>query len=199
MRPVTTWVEGLPEDVWQRRSAGEGAKGPRLYDWARVPYNGRAEGFACALLVRRSIANPAERTFSLTHAPAGSTLAALVRVAGTRWSIESGFEQAKGEVGLDHYEGRSWVGWHRHVTRAMFALAYLVAVRKAAAGRCRPGKPRRRSAGAHCARGQAPAGRAGGRATTTARRRPALVNLATPPSATRKTRAPESANTRVVP
>ena len=56
------------------------------------------------------------------------TLAELVRIAGTRWSIESLFEQAKGEVGLDHYEMRSWVGWHRHVTPAMLALAYLAAL-----------------------------------------------------------------------
>ena len=57
-----------------------------------------------------------------------------MRIAGTRWSIERLFEQAKGEVGLDHYEVRSWVGWHRHITLAMLALAYLAALRKAAAG-----------------------------------------------------------------
>jgi SRSO17 transposase len=57
-----------------------------------------------------------------------------VRIAGTRWSIESLFEQAKGEVGLDHYEVRSGVGWHRHITLAMLALAYLAVLRKAAAG-----------------------------------------------------------------
>ena len=58
-----------------------------------------------------------------------TTLGELVRVAGARWTIESLFEQAKGEVGLDHYEVRSWVGWHRHVTLSMFALAYLAVVR----------------------------------------------------------------------
>jgi len=57
MRPVTTWIEGLPEDAWQRLSAGDGAKGPRLYDWARVPYNGGAERFACASLLVSSQAS----------------------------------------------------------------------------------------------------------------------------------------------
>ena len=79
-------------------------------------------------------------TFYLTHAPEATTLDELVRVAGTRWSIESLFEQAKGEVGLDEYEVRSWVGWHRHITLAMFALAYLSAVRKGAIGGSGPGE-----------------------------------------------------------
>jgi SRSO17 transposase len=158
-RPVTAWIEGLPAGAWQQLSAGEGAKGPRLYDWAHLPYNGAAKGFACALLVRRSVTKPEEVTFYLTHAPDGTTLAELVRIAGTRWAIESLFEQAKGEVGLDHYEVRSWVGWHRHITLSMLALAYLAVVRRTAEqgviGGCGPGKPPPGLAAAHRARGQA--------------------------------------------
>jgi SRSO17 transposase len=105
-------------------------RAPRLYDWARLPYKGAAPIFACALLIRRSIADPEEVAFYLTHAPDGATLAELVRIAGTRWAIESLFEQAKGEVGLDHYEVRSWVGRHRDITLSMFALAYLAVVRR---------------------------------------------------------------------
>ena len=86
------------------------------------------------LLVRRSPAEPGELAYHLTRAPEGTTLARLVRVAGTRWTIESCFEAAKGEVGLDEYEVRSWTGWHRHVTLAMLAHAYLAALRKAALG-----------------------------------------------------------------
>ena len=198
-RPVTTWIEGLPESAWQRLSAGDGAKGPRLYDWACVPYRGGAEGFRCALLVRRSIAKPTELTFHLTHAPAVTTLPELVRVAGSRWSIESLFEQAKGKVGLDQYEVRAWVGWHRHATLAMFALAYLAAVRKAAAGGCGPGKPCGRRAAVHRARGQAPVVGSGRSRTIKARRRPALVNVATTPPAARTTCALASANTGASP
>ena len=155
--PVTRWIEDLPATAWRRLSAGNGAKGPRLYDWACVPYNGAAPGFQCALLVRRSIGKPGELTFYLTHAPEGTTLADLVRVAGMRWSIESLFEQANGEVGLDQYEVRSWVGWHRHITLAMLALAYLAALRKAANGGTDYRQSRRRAAAAHHARSQAPA------------------------------------------
>ena len=56
-------------------------------------------------------------------------MAELVRVAGMRWAIEACFEAAKGEVGLDQYEVRSWTGWHRHVTLAMLALGFLAAMR----------------------------------------------------------------------
>ncbi len=199
LRPVTTWIEGLPEGAWQRLSAGEGAKGPRPYDWACVPYNGAAPGFRCALLVRRSIAKPTELTFYLTHAPEATKLAELVRVAGSRWSIESLFEQAKGEVGLGHYEVRSWTGWHRHVTFAMLALAYLAAVRTAAAGGCRPREPRSRAVAADRARGQAPAVGARRPRAATARRRSALVNVAPTTPAARSPRPLAPANTRARP
>jgi SRSO17 transposase len=188
-RPVTAWIEGLSATAWQRLSAGDGAKGPRLYDWAYVPYQGGAEGFQCALLVRRSIAKPTELTFYLTHAPKGTALADLVRVAGTRWSIESLFEQAKGEVGLDQYEVRSWVGWHRHITLAMFALAYLTAVRKAAIGGRGPDELGGRVVAAYRAGGQTPDLRPGRPPIASSRRRPALVSLAPETSATRPPRS----------
>src|SRR4051794_38090895 len=156
-RPVTRWLKGLPRQAWQRRSAGDGAKGPRLYDWVYIPYSGAAPGFQCGLLVRRSIAKPTELTVYLTHAPKDTSLARLVQIAGLRWPIESLFEQGKGAVGLDQYEVRSWVGWHRHITLAMFALTYLAVVRKDAIGGCGPDEPRRRAAAAHRARGQTPA------------------------------------------
>jgi SRSO17 transposase len=189
LRPVTTWIKGLPKRAWQRLSAGDGAKGPRLYDWACVPYRGGAPGFRCALLVRRSIAKPAELAFYLTHAPEGTSPAELVRIAGTRWSIESLFEQAKGEVGLGHYEVRSWVGWHRHVTLAMLALAYLAAVRRAAAGGCGRGEPVHRPVAADDARGQAPALASGLDSPTQTGCRPALVSLAPPSPAARPPRS----------
>jgi hypothetical protein len=58
----------------------------------------------------------------------------LSRIAASRWTIGVCFEAAKGEVGLDHYEVRSWAGWHRHITLAMLAHAYLGVVRKTAVG-----------------------------------------------------------------
>jgi SRSO17 transposase len=68
--------------------------------------------------VRRSISPPKELTAYIVFARQETTLAEVVRVAGTRWTIESSFEAAKGEVGLDHDEVRSWTGWYRHITLA---------------------------------------------------------------------------------
>ena len=148
---VDDWIAELPAEAWQRLSAGDGAKGPRLYDWAYVPYRGAPAGWRAGLLARRSIAKPDEIAYYLTQAPEATTLADLVRVAGTRWIIEAGFEAAKGEVGLDQYEVRSWTGWHRHVTLALLAHAYLAVLRAQAGGgkRRRPPRPPRRAPAIH--------------------------------------------------
>jgi SRSO17 transposase len=61
--------------------------------------------------------------------PASTCLVGLVRVAGSRRAIEEGFQQAKTEVGLDHYEVRRWPGWFRHITLALLAHAFLVVTR----------------------------------------------------------------------
>jgi hypothetical protein len=66
--------------------------------------------------------------------PKETPLPELVRVAGTRWTIEACFEAAKGEVGLNQYEVRSWTGWHRHITLALLAHAYLAVLRHATSG-----------------------------------------------------------------
>jgi SRSO17 transposase len=126
-----TLARRLPASVWQTLSCGEGAKGPRLYDWATLALDApEQEGFRYWLLVRRSLANTAECAYYLVFAPQDTPLATLVSVAGTRWSIEVSFENAKGEVGLDEYEVRSWHGWYRHITLALFAQALLVVLQK---------------------------------------------------------------------
>jgi SRSO17 transposase len=128
--------ELIPEDAgesgFKRLSAGDGSKGPRLYDWARLPLNApMQEGFQRWLLVRRCIEDPQELSAYTVFAPEGATLHALAKAAGSRWRVEIGFEEAKGEVGLAHYEVRSWHGWYRHITLALFAHAFLAAIRSA--------------------------------------------------------------------
>jgi SRSO17 transposase len=132
-RQVKTILARLPAEGWTRLSAGDGAKGPRWYDWRWLPLADPLEpGWRRWLLVRRSLNEPTELTAYVVVAPQETTLEEVVRVAGTRWTIESGFEEAKGEVGLDHYEVRSWTGWYRHITLAMWALAWLVVMRAGA-------------------------------------------------------------------
>jgi SRSO17 transposase len=184
-RRVDARAAGVPAEGWQRLSAGEGAKGPRLHDWAFLPYRGAPPGRGTGLLVRRKLDEPDDLAFYLTLAPEGTDLATLVRVAGTRWTIEACFEAAKGEVGLDEYEVRSWTGWHRHVTLAMLAHAYLAVIREAAVGGIGAARPGRGAAAADRARG-APAALAPALgAPARSRGRARLVALATTPPAAR--------------
>jgi SRSO17 transposase len=124
----------LPAEQWVAASAGHGAKGRRLYNWARIQLAAPAgSGAARWLLVRRS-RRDGELAFYACFGPAETSLLGLVRVAGTRWAVEEGFQQAKNEVGLDHYEVRRWPGWYRHITLALLAHAFLVVTRTKATG-----------------------------------------------------------------
>src|SRR4051794_25261674 len=123
----------LPEAAWTRLSAGAGAKGPRIYDWARVPIRPSSEPDRYWLLVRRSLTD-GELAHYLCFCPAKTSLADLVAVAGRRWAIEESFQTAKGEVGLDHYQVRRYDAWYRHITLAMLAHAYLTVTRAATSG-----------------------------------------------------------------
>jgi SRSO17 transposase len=123
-------VAQQPAEVWQRLSAGAGTKGPRVDDWMRLPLvPPLQDGYERWFLVRRSHSDPEDLQGYVAFAPAGTTLEQLVRVAGSRWMIEVAFEAAKGEVGLDQYEVRSFHGWYRHITLAMFAQALLTVIR----------------------------------------------------------------------
>jgi SRSO17 transposase len=122
----------LPASAWQRASCGPGSKGDRLYDWAWAA----AGDHRHSLLVRRSIGD-GDLSYYLCYAPGPVTQAELVRVAGSRWSIEECFQASKNETGLDHYQVRRFDAWHRHVTLSMTAHAWLAAT--AAATRPPPG------------------------------------------------------------
>jgi SRSO17 transposase len=129
-RSVTSIVTDLPAGGWERISAGAGSKGLRWYDWQRLELSDPAlEGWQRWLVFRRSISDPSEVTAYRAFAAASTPLTALVRVAGTRWTVEESIQTAKGEVGLDHYEVRSWTGWYRHMTLALWAQAFLAVIR----------------------------------------------------------------------
>jgi SRSO17 transposase len=124
---VADLVATLLPEAWERLSCGEGAQGPRYYDWAYIPIRpALREGWVHALLVRRHPVRTEELAYYLVYAPVDVPLEEVVRAAGSRWTIEEMFKLAKGQVGLDHYEVRSWHGWYRHITLALVALAALV-------------------------------------------------------------------------
>lgn len=130
---VDVWGTRIPDDAWHRLSCGDGAKGPRLYDWALLylPRWEQSPDIAHGLLVRRSLDDD-ELAYYVVFAPAGTPLETLVTVAGQRWTIEECFELGKSEVGLDEYEVRHWPGWYRHITLSMLALAFLTVTRRQA-------------------------------------------------------------------
>jgi SRSO17 transposase len=120
----------VPAEGWRRLSCGEGAQGPRRYDWVAVPLRPALRaGWVHALLLRRHPERPDELAYYLVYAPAEAPLAEIVRAAGARWMIDDLFKLAKGQVGLDHYEVRSWQGWHHHMMMVMLAHHFLVWVR----------------------------------------------------------------------
>jgi SRSO17 transposase len=130
-------AEALPVEFWKRLSAGHGTKGERLYDWAYCPladldtteYVAPVPSlWTRGLLIRRSLAD-GELAYFTTWCPRGTPIETLVRVEGTRWRVEEGFETTKNELGLDHNESRSWNGWHRHVSLVMLAYAVMTTVR----------------------------------------------------------------------
>jgi SRSO17 transposase len=128
----------LPPSAYIPLSAGDGTRGPRLYEWAYLELadlDAEAEGYSGShgpwtrgLLIRRHLADRSLAFFT-TWCPKGTPIEALAGVEGRRWAIEDAFETAKTELGLDHNETRSWHGWHRHVSLVMLAFALLAVLR----------------------------------------------------------------------
>jgi SRSO17 transposase len=123
---------GLGPERWQRLTVAEGAQGPRVYEFARQ----RVREVRCGVIGAEREAlfrrNPdgSELRLYLANTPPEVALPVLGRVASRRWAIETGFEQAKGEAGLDEYEVRGWAGWHHHVSLALLAGLFLLQVRR---------------------------------------------------------------------
>ena len=181
-----SWPAMLPGQAWKKLSAGAGAKGPRVYHWARAAIRPLEDTASYWLLVRRSLTDPTDLAYYLCYGPEHTPLRELVRVAGARWAIEETFQTAKGQVGLDQYQVRRYDCWYRHITLAMLAHAFLTVTtpRLPAAKGGRPAAvedlipltlPEVRRLLAHLIWNQPPDGHLG----------PGLVTLATPPPSPR--------------
>lgn len=129
---VHSLVAHIPGPTWTRATIKEGSKGPIVCDFAFlrvVESRGGLPGPDLWLIIRRNVANPAELKFYFSNAPADVSLLELVRLSGLRWPIEIIFEESKGELGFDHYETRSWLGWHHHMLLVSLAHHFLVRLR----------------------------------------------------------------------
>jgi SRSO17 transposase len=129
---VAEVIAGLPKSRWRRLSIAVGTKGPRLYDWVRlrvIESYDDLPGLEVWLLARRSINKPDEIAYYLAFAPRSVSWQTLLRIAGTRYTVEQCIEEAKGEVGFDQYEVRHYGSWYRHMTLALMAHTWLAAER----------------------------------------------------------------------
>ncbi|MEW1569854.1 hypothetical protein AB0454_43980 [Streptomyces sp. NPDC093509] len=122
-----------PDQAWEKRSCGDGAKGSRVYRWAAIQlpaiadFDGETPTHQRWALARRSVTRPDEIAYYLGYALVGTDVLQQVRVADRRGAVEECSQAAKNECDLDQYEVRRYVGWMQHITPAMFAHASLAA------------------------------------------------------------------------
>jgi SRSO17 transposase len=131
-RMVAEVIARLPKSRWRRLSIAVGTKGPRRYDWVHlrvIESYDDVPGPEVWLLARRSISKPDEMAYYLAFAPGSVSWQTLIRIAGTRYTVEQCIEEAKGEVGFDQYEVRHYWSWYRHMTLALMAHTWLAAER----------------------------------------------------------------------
>ncbi len=129
---VDSVMASLPPGAWTRHAIKEGSKGPLICDFACLRVSGVREGLPGAsvwLVVRRNVEDASEVKYYLSNAPDTVPVGTLVRMSSVRWAVECCFAEGKGEVGLDHFETRSWRGWHHHMVLAMLAHHFLVRLR----------------------------------------------------------------------
>lgn len=126
-------AQHLPRHAWKWLRWREGSKGWLASRFAAIrvwPSHGHTKGHAAEpeswLLIQWPEGTALPTKYWLSTLPADVTVRRLVRWAKSRWWIEQDYQQLKDELGLDHYEGRGWLGWHHHVTMALMAYAFLV-------------------------------------------------------------------------
>jgi SRSO17 transposase len=131
-KKIERLAERLPEDAWSEVLPAEDSDERRPWEWACLGLAADPKkGMSRWLLVRRGSDDPEDLAFYQAYGPEDTSVEELVRICRDRWAIEFAFEEAKGEIGMDHYEVRKWGAWHRYVTLCLLAHAFLVVTRLA--------------------------------------------------------------------
>jgi SRSO17 transposase len=142
----------LPRAAWHRRKIQEGSKGPLVVELASVRVTPIRDGLPaprCWAIFRRSLGAQPETKYYLCNAPANLPPTEFALLAGMRWPVETAFEEAKGEVGLDHFETRTWQGWHHHMIQSFLAHLFLLRIRLLFQKKARPSPSLRRGSSWH--------------------------------------------------
>src|SRR5271157_951894 len=130
--PVQQLVQKIQKQDWTQTVIKEGSQGPIVCDFAFLRVTESRSGLPADelwLIIRRNLDDPTEIKYFFSNAPFSTPLSEFVRISGMRWPIETIFEEAKGEVGMDHYEMRSWIGWNHHMLLVALAHHFLVRLR----------------------------------------------------------------------
>ena len=125
---VKAWADSQPAGAWKRVVVRPGEKGPLEVEIVTTSVRTRPHrkiGPRERLVVTRTVAAIPEYKYFLAHAESTTSLEVLARVAGTRHWIEQCFEISKDDIGMDHYEVRSWTGWQHHMTMSFLAHWFL--------------------------------------------------------------------------
>lgn len=129
---VDDLVATLPAEAWSKATIKDGSKGPIVCHFAflhLIESRANLPGPEVWLIIRRNLDDPTVIKFYFSNAPLETPAIVFIRMAGMRWPIEIIFEENKGEIGLDHYETRSWLGWHHHMLLVALAHHFLVRLR----------------------------------------------------------------------
>src|SRR5712691_4648288 len=118
-------IKQLPRRAWRRVAWAQGTKGPLAARFAALRVRPVARRPECWLLAERPLTPHGERKAYLVNLPATASLRELVRLARGRWPIEQHYREFKDELGLDHFEGRSYHAWNHHVVIAALAFTFV--------------------------------------------------------------------------
>jgi SRSO17 transposase len=131
-RELRDVAASLPQSAWTRYTFKEGSKGPMVAEFVFLRVTAvrdKLPGPRVWAVFRRSLEPQPELKFYLSNAPCTCAHYELAQVCGLRWPVETTLEEGKGEVGLDHYETRTWLGWHHHMAHTFLAHLFLMRLR----------------------------------------------------------------------
>jgi len=129
-KPVdfATLASGINSFFWYRRKVSEGTKGPIEYEFTKRRITLCKEGLPCEtvwLIIKRTLGANRDYSYYISNAPVSTRLRLFVWLSGVRWAIEQCFEEAKSELGMDHYEVRKYPGWNHHMLTCILAHFFL--------------------------------------------------------------------------
>lgn len=128
--PITfdEFARDLNKFFWYRRKVSEGTKGPIEYEFTKRQIVLARDGLPedeVWLIIRRTLGDNPIYSYYISNAMGSTRLKVFVWLSGIRWAIEQCFEEAKTELGMDHYEVRKWPGWVHHMMTCMLAHFFL--------------------------------------------------------------------------